>query len=188
VAILSARGWLAESLELARELRSARTIVDCLDGFAWYAHEEGQPVRATHLLGASDALRQEAGLALMSAFRPAHEHMHLELPAILGAAAFETAVAEGHAMSLEEVIDYALAPPAPSPVELSITIPPAALLSRRELEVLHLLADGRTNQEIAATLFISPNTVNNHVASILNKLGLDSRTAAATYAVRHGLV
>ena len=54
--------------------------------------------------------------------------------------------------------------------------------------MLRLFADGRTNQEIAAALFISPNTVTNHVTSILNKLGLDSRTAAATYAVRHGLV
>ncbi|MDQ3548190.1 MAG: LuxR C-terminal-related transcriptional regulator [Chloroflexota bacterium] len=51
-----------------------------------------------------------------------------------------------------------------------------------------MLTDGRTNQEIAAALFISPHTAANHVASILNKLGLDSRTAAATYAVRHGLV
>jgi DNA-binding CsgD family transcriptional regulator/tetratricopeptide (TPR) repeat protein len=61
-------------------------------------------------------------------------------------------------------------------------------LTPRELDVLRLLAEGMTSQEIGAALFISPNTVNNHVTSILNKLGLDSRTAAAAYAVRHGLV
>ncbi len=61
-------------------------------------------------------------------------------------------------------------------------------LSKREIEVLRPLVDGRSNQEIAAILFISPHTVANHVASIMNKLGLDSRTAVATWAVRQGIV
>jgi non-specific serine/threonine protein kinase len=183
-----AGGWLAEALALARELHGVRTIVDCLDGFAQCAHEDGQSVRATRLLTASDALRQESGLALFSFSRLFHERMHQELPSILGAAAFDAAAAEGCAMSLDEAIDYALAPPESSPADPATTGSPASLLSRRELEVLRLLAEGQTNQEIAAALFISPNTVNNHVASILNKLGLDSRTAVATYAVRHGLV
>jgi DNA-binding CsgD family transcriptional regulator len=51
--------------------------------------------------------------------------------------------------------------------------------------VLRLLVDGRSNQEIAAVLSISPNTVANHVANIMNKLGLDSRTAVVAWAVRH---
>ena len=60
-------------------------------------------------------------------------------------------------------------------------------MSERELDVLRLIVDGHSNPSIAAELFISQHTVANHVASILNKLGLDSRTAAAAYAVRHGL-
>jgi DNA-binding NarL/FixJ family response regulator len=61
-------------------------------------------------------------------------------------------------------------------------------LSSRELEVLRLLVDGRSDREIAAALFISHHTVMRHVSSILGKLGVESRTAAATHAVRERLV
>jgi DNA-binding CsgD family transcriptional regulator len=61
-------------------------------------------------------------------------------------------------------------------------------LSRREVQVLQLLAAGRSNREIAAQLFVSPNTVANHVRSILTKTRTANRTEAAGYAIRHGLV
>jgi LuxR family transcriptional regulator, maltose regulon positive regulatory protein len=64
---------------------------------------------------------------------------------------------------------------------------PLGDLSRRELEVLALVAEGLTNQEIAARLVLSKHTVNRHVANILRKLRLPSRAAAASLAVRHGL-
>jgi DNA-binding CsgD family transcriptional regulator/tetratricopeptide (TPR) repeat protein len=56
------------------------------------------------------------------------------------------------------------------------------LFSRRETEVLALLAEGRSNVEIAARLFISPKTVEHHVSSILGKLGLRTRTEVAAWA------
>jgi DNA-binding NarL/FixJ family response regulator len=61
-------------------------------------------------------------------------------------------------------------------------------LSGRELEVLKLLARGRDTKEIADALILSPKTVKNHVASILKKLGVDSRLEAAVYALRRGIV
>jgi DNA-binding CsgD family transcriptional regulator len=60
-------------------------------------------------------------------------------------------------------------------------------LSPRELEVLRLVAAGKTNQAIAAELFISDRTVARHVSNILTKIGVGSRTAAAAYAFAHGI-
>jgi DNA-binding NarL/FixJ family response regulator len=61
-------------------------------------------------------------------------------------------------------------------------------LTERETEVLRLIARGNSNKEIADTLYISETTVKTHVSNILMKLGLPSRTRAALYAVRVGLV
>jgi DNA-binding CsgD family transcriptional regulator len=61
-------------------------------------------------------------------------------------------------------------------------------LSRREAEVLRLVAKGLSDKEIAARLVLSRHTVHRHVSSILAKLGLPSRTAAAAYAAQHGLL
>lgn len=59
-------------------------------------------------------------------------------------------------------------------------------LTRRENEVLQLIADGLNNREIAKKLFISEKTVKTHVSNILGKLDLADRTQAAIYALRHG--
>jgi ATP/maltotriose-dependent transcriptional regulator MalT len=61
-----------------------------------------------------------------------------------------------------------------------------AAVTPRERDVLGLLAEGLTNREIAGRLVVSEHTVHRHVANILRKLGLPSRTAAAVYAVRSG--
>lgn len=61
-------------------------------------------------------------------------------------------------------------------------------LSERELEVLRLVADGRSNAAIAAALFLSEKTVKSHIGNVLGKLHLADRTQAAVYAWRHGIV
>lgn len=60
-------------------------------------------------------------------------------------------------------------------------------LTRREIEVLQLLGKGLRNREIAETLFVSEKTVKNHISSILAKLQVNDRTAAALMASKHGL-
>lgn len=60
-------------------------------------------------------------------------------------------------------------------------------LTDREVEILRLVAAGKENSEIAGELFISPKTVKNHVASILDKLAIDNRIQAAVVAVRRGI-
>ena len=61
-------------------------------------------------------------------------------------------------------------------------------LTPRELEVVRLVADGKSNRDIAATLSISENTVARHMQNILAKLRVPSRTAAAAFAFEHDLV
>lgn len=60
-------------------------------------------------------------------------------------------------------------------------------LTEQELRVLGLVSEGRTNKEIAKSLFLGEGTVRNYVSSILSKLGLTNRAEAAAYAVRHAL-
>ena len=73
--------------------------------------------------------------------------------------------------------------------ELKAPAAPAwpAGLTGREVEVLRLIAAGRSNRAIAQALFISPNTVLHHVSSIFTKTGVANRAEAAAYATRQGL-
>jgi DNA-binding CsgD family transcriptional regulator len=61
-------------------------------------------------------------------------------------------------------------------------------LSRREIEVLRLVAEGRTASEIATQLFISSRTAEHHIQNIYTKIGVTSRVAATRWAVKHQVV
>jgi DNA-binding CsgD family transcriptional regulator len=65
---------------------------------------------------------------------------------------------------------------------------PSHGLTPRQLEVLRLVAQGRTNREIAAALTLSEHTVARHLQNLYASLGVSSRTAASAYAFEHGLV
>lgn len=65
--------------------------------------------------------------------------------------------------------------------------PEGPALSQREREVLSLVSDGCDNAEIAGLLYVSPSTVKNHVSRLFEKLGVENRVQAATFAIREGL-
>lgn len=93
-------------------------------------------------------------------------------------------------MSLERTIANALSDP-DAPVILSSTAPLPAGLTPREVEVLCLLATGKSNQEIAAELVLSIRTAERHIANIYEKIGAHGKTARATataFAFSHGLI
>ena len=95
-------------------------------------------------------------------------------------------------MGLKEAIEYAISPEIPfattsAPEQPSTSEPPAGL-TRREVEVLGLVATGLTNGQVAERLFLSPRTVQRHLNSVFHKLGVSSRTAATRFALEHGLV
>jgi ATP/maltotriose-dependent transcriptional regulator MalT len=100
-------------------------------------------------------------------------------------ASFREIGAEGERIRAEAMLEKLGQATATPPA--ATTDGPLGELSRRELEVLDLVAHGLTNRDIAARLVLSEHTVNRHVANILRKLGLSSRAAAASLAGRHGL-
>jgi DNA-binding NarL/FixJ family response regulator len=145
-------------------------------------------VRAARLIGAAEAALTTVGATFAPAGRFSHREAVAAAGQALGEERFAAARAAGGALTPEEALAEALTdaptagpPGLPSPAS-------RAGLTARELEVLRLMVDGRSNPEIAAALFISPRTATTHVTHILAKLGAASRTEAATYAVRHGLV
>jgi DNA-binding NarL/FixJ family response regulator len=113
----------------------------------------------------------------------------LEARVALEEAAVAAAMAAQHALSMAAVLDEALAVLEQSESE-TVTSPRvhealiADTLSPREREVLALVAEGRSNKAIAETLFVSPNTIKTHVASLLNKLHAETRVQLAAMAAR----
>ena len=164
-------------------------VARALEGFAGVVVTR-QPDRAAFLLGAAAAMREKDHCPRDVLEVPVYEQTVATTRAALGELAFEAAWEAGRQLSEEDVlaeVDSLVAtfadPPAASIPEPDVTHG----LSPRELEVLHLLVEGRSNRVIGDTLSLSERTVENHVMHILSKLGVESRTAAATYAVRHGL-
>jgi DNA-binding NarL/FixJ family response regulator len=106
----------------------------------------------------------------------------------LSPADFAAAVAAGRSEPLTQIVSDVLAMGAQIAAPLAPGPAPADALTWREMEVLGLLVEGRTNQQIADALFITPRTARAHVAAILAKLGVATRAGAVSYAHRHQLV
>ena len=168
-----ALGLYHEALRLVRGNPGTRVVTDVIEAVGVVATAVGQAERGARLLGAAGARRERMGLR----YRVVENEVALERAvaaarAALGEVAFATAWAAGRNLRPEEAVAEALAP---FPISAAS---PAASLTPREMEILRLLAAGMTDPRIAETLFISVRTVQNHVAHILAKLGVRSRTAA----------
>lgn len=161
------------------------TTAQSLEGLASAAAGLSHHERSARLLGAAMALRERIGSPLPPPRQDRHDRTIAAAHDGLSDDAFETAHAEGRSWPLEQAIAYALEPFEIPGLESAAA--PAGRLTPREMEVLRLLVEGRSNQEIADALFISPHTAISHVANIMNKLGVDSRTAAAAWAIRQGI-
>ncbi len=163
-----------EALDLGRGHPGTRVVTEVVEAVGIVAAAVGQAERAARLLGAARAQRDRLGLRYrVREDQEALEHAMAAARASLGEHAFATAWAAGRTLSPSQAVSEAqdsFVPPANSP---------HGSLTPREDEILRLVALGMTNPDIAAKLFLSVRTVENHVAHILAKLGVRTRTAAA---------
>lgn len=172
---------LSNALALHRQVLDRRGLVRCLEASALIAQSTGHDAICIQLLGAATAIRSD----LVPLQPPmdiqdvveARERARTKL----GEPSFAAAWLTGSAYSRDRAIDIASA-------LLETRKSPGSVLSPREQDVMRLVAQGSSNQQIADALFISLRTVKAHVTSILSKLNLPSRSAVVAYAHRNHLV
>jgi DNA-binding CsgD family transcriptional regulator/tetratricopeptide (TPR) repeat protein len=178
-----------EMIDLGRE----HGLGDPGDGFSLIAASAGAFELAARLYGASEADAEGEGTNPYGEdiYRPTHDRAIAAIRAALGNAKFDAAWAAGRKLTVTEALNPILAllfpdEPATAP---PLQPEPASTfgLSKREREVLRLLAQGQSNRAIADQLFIAEATVKVHVTSIFTKLGVDSRSAATAFAIHNGL-
>jgi non-specific serine/threonine protein kinase len=182
---------LAESLPIWQRLGEKEGLAEWLAAVARLATCRGQLTTAACLYGAAEALGDALGSPLLTPPRSQYRRHVAVLRDNLGADAFAAAWAAGRALSSDEAVEearritaFSVPDPSPDADQPATTV----TLTRRERDILRLVADGRTDREIAADLFISERTVEWHLTNAFRKLEVDTRAAAATTAVRRGLI
>ena len=173
--------WM-ESLATFRELNDAFGSIWCIGGLALVAAARHDDQRALRLAAVVSRMSREWSLSawplrigqLAEASKGARTR--------LGAKKADSAWNDGQTMSAPHALDYALGP-GRAEAEIGTDVGP---LSRREREVVALVAAGLTSKEIAQRLFIAERTAEGHVERIRNKLGVRSKTEVATWAYEHG--
>jgi non-specific serine/threonine protein kinase len=178
-----------EAIELAWEHHDRLCIRMALPGLAGLATLEGDPVRALRLAGAANALEESAGIWAFPPIRERHERWLAAARHAVDPQAGEAAWAAGRALPLDDAVAYALehATTIDEPVTRARKEPEDPL-TPREREVLELIAQGRSNREIAEALFVTEHTVKYHVASLFSTLDATSRSEAVARAASLGLL
>lgn len=145
-----------------------------LQTLAWMAAERGAHQRAATLLGCAERVRESSALGFQEGYRAQYEHANALALKGLGQGSFAVAYAAGLAMTIDDAVAFAVEDRLPSRARAvpAVTKMP---ITKRELEILRLIAQDMTTREIASELFISERTVETHVTNMLNKLGLNSR-------------
>jgi DNA-binding NarL/FixJ family response regulator len=179
-----ARAALDDALAVAVETADPVLLSEGLELAAAIALTRGEGEAAARLVGASDAL-----LAPTRYVRPALQQqivtrLTMQIQTRLGMETAWTITTEGRACSWDDAM--ALAQRIARTATRGTAARSRSVLSPRELDVLRLAAEGKSDREIAVDLGLSYRTVTSYMAGILNKLGVNSRTAAAASAVRRG--
>jgi DNA-binding CsgD family transcriptional regulator len=179
-------GDLEESkARYSESLRSAYRIDDrigqyyLLAALAYHRALAGRAKEAAQLLGASEAIRTGAGATLMPAMAPIVMQAQDAAAAALGRMRYEAEVEFGRHLSRDTAVGLALGELVGKETAVGVNGDGVEVLPKREAEVARLIADGLSNKQIGARLFISERTVDSHVRSILNKHGFNTRAQIA---------
>ena len=187
-----ARHHLGESMRVAQDGNDDWGVTMALAAWASAAASVGSPRTSALLLGAAQGRLDQYGAVLWAFDRAEFVRTASTATALLGEDAFREHLAAGRTLTPREtrsLVNDLLEPQAPSVLPESPGSP-AVRLTPREVQVLHLIAAGESNQTIAVGLGLSLRTIERHTANIYMKIGVDgpaARTAAANYAFRHGL-
>jgi predicted ATPase/DNA-binding CsgD family transcriptional regulator len=178
--LAASKPLFAEALRIAHQIDDRVQQAYLLDALGCHAARSGQERLAAQLLGAADTIRAGAGARVMPFLAPLMGQAQESASAALGASRFEAEFKAGSRLSRDAAVRLALGESGHVAVAASDSAG-AGLLAKREAEVARLVADGLSNKEIGARLFISEHTVDSHVRSILNKLGCNSRAKIAAW-------
>ncbi|ASU78268.1 LuxR family transcriptional regulator [Actinopolyspora erythraea] len=171
---------LKEALRLQRRLDNRLAIAFSLDTLAWVAHLRGNDRRAARLFGAAGGAWESARSTpnLYATFAEQHRSHLVATREALGDEAYGDAFDRGYHWEHDTAIDFALEVKQRSRETSRENVHPMPLTSR-EREIAQLVAQGRTNKEIAEQLVIALRTVEGHVQHILTKLDFTSRAQIA---------
>ena len=176
----SANSQFSEALQVARTVDNRLAQFYGLGAAGWYAAKTGQPRAAAKLLGAAEVLGTHTGADIMGPLVPMLAEAKESASGTLGSSKFEAEFKAGNRLSRVAALRLALGESDQAEVAASDGAESASL-GKRELEVARLVAEGLSNKQIAARLFISDRTVATHVGNILNKLGFNSRAQVASW-------
>jgi len=175
-----ANSQFSEALRLARTIDNRLAQYYGLAAAGWYTANTGRTRAAAQLLGAAEAVGRQTGADIMGPLLPLLAQAKASAKGALGSSKFEAEFQAGRRLSRMEALRLALGESEQAEVAASDGAERAAL-GKRELDVARLVAEGLSNKQIAARLFISDRTVATHVGNILNKLGFNSRAQVATW-------
>jgi DNA-binding CsgD family transcriptional regulator len=145
------------------------------------AGEAGSHREAARLLGATCAMRERIGSVRFKIYNASYETSVAALRDVMNDNDFDTAWSEGAALSTEEAIAYARRGRGQRKRPTSGW----ASLTPTELDVVRLVSEGLSNNDIATRLFVSPRTVQTHLTHVYTKLSLTSRVQLVQEAARH---
>jgi predicted ATPase/DNA-binding NarL/FixJ family response regulator len=174
-----------EAITLAREVDDPIMTIMILDGITHLYVASGRMKAAVMIASATSHARDAFGNPPTEPDRLATERSLATARQRLSPEQFSAAWEAGLTLSLDDGIGIVLDS---ARIDIRRVPEPITGLTRREIDVLRLIAASKADKEIAAALSISPYTVMRHVQNILAKLSLPSRTAAATWAMRNGIV